>query len=504
MGSLPWNTAPSNAARTDRAAMSILEHAHAVEWARRGRSALDRMAWMALGAVLALLAVVAAQLDVKLGIAFVGAVVVVASVAARPVLLLHMALVAVFFENSTFSGTTVTRLLAPLALFVVTAEVLRGGARIRFAAPLSWTVAYVGWALASGIWTASTDGTRFLLQSLAIALVFMVAFAALITTERELRDVLYTLAFVSALTGALSVFAFAWQLEIPYLELLQGGRSQGGVGDPDFFAAMQLVVVPLVLVLATEARGRARLFLYLALFAILASIFTSLSRGGFIGIAVLGVLLVAAHPERMFRSRREKAIALFIVALGLVSLFTRPYFRSEVLSRAETIYSPQTQEDATGSGRTNIWKAAARTTGENPLLGVGFGSFKYISQELILTTPGVAPEVLQLRQEGDNFVAHNSYLGTAAELGLTGLALYLGVLISTALALRRTAARAAVIGASFTRRVAHALLFGLAAWAVATIFLSGETARMLWIIVGLTLALPKLVEGRAPAATRWG
>ena len=74
----------------------------------------------------------------------------------------------------------------------------------------------------------------------------------------------------SALTAALSVFAFAWQLEIPYLDLLQAGRSQGGVGDPDFFAAMQLVVVPLVLVLSSEAASkRARLILYFALLCIL-------------------------------------------------------------------------------------------------------------------------------------------------------------------------------------------------------------------------------------------
>lgn len=482
--------------------MSISEYVDVVERALSGRPVLDRVAWVSLGAFLGVLAVAAAQVDVKLGIAFVGGVVVAALVLARPVLLLHVAIVTVFLENSTFSGTTVTRLLAPLALFVVVAELLRGTARIRFAAPLGWTVAYVGWATASGIWTARTEGTQFLLQSLAIALVFMLAFTALITTERELRDVLYTLAGVSALTGALSVFAFAWQLEIPYLELLQDGRSQGGVGDPDFFAAMQLVVVPLVLVLASEARGRARLFLYLSLFAILASIFTSLSRGGYIGIAVLGLLLVASRPEQMFRSRQEKAVALFVVALGLAALFSRPFFRGEVLSRAETIYAPQTRDDATGSGRTNIWKAAARTTGENPLLGVGFGSFKYVSQELILTTPGVSPEVLQLREEGDNFVAHNTYLGTAAELGLTGLALYLGVLISTMLALRRTARRGVALGASFTRRVAHALVVGLAAWAVATIFLSGETARMLWIIVGMTLALSKLIERRAPRATR--
>ena len=244
------------------------------------------------------------------------------------------------------------------------------------------------------------------------------------------------------------------------------------------------------------------MLLYGALFAILASVFTSLSRGAYLAILVLGLLLLASRPDRVFRSRNEKAVALIVVALGLVALFSRPYFRGEVVTRAESIYAPSTQEEASGSGRTEIWKAATRAVGEHPVLGVGFGSFPYVSQELILTTPGVTTQVLQLREEGDNLVAHNTYLGTSAELGLIGLALYLGVLVSTMLALRRTAVRAMELGAALVRRIAHALILGLAAWGVATVFLSGETARMLWIIVGLTLALPKLLDLRAEVATK--
>jgi O-antigen ligase len=180
--------------------------------------------------------------------------------------------------------------------------------------------------------------------------------------------------------------------------------------------------------------------------------------------------------------------------------------RGQVVSRAETIYAPKTKDDASGSGRTNLWKAAAKTAGENPLTGIGYGGFGAISQELLFQTPGVDLDIQQIRQEGDYFVAHNTYLGTAAELGLPGLFLYLGLLLSTGLYLRRTAARAAALGAPFVGRVAHALLLGLVSWAVTSFFLSGETARMLWIVVGLSLALPTLLPRRegegesAPAA----
>ena len=105
--------------------MSILEHAPGVERALTDRATLGRAAWIVLGTLLALMSVAAAQVDIKLGIAFVGAVVITAAVFARPILILHVAVVAVFFENTTFSGTTVTRMLTPLVVLIVALEIVR-------------------------------------------------------------------------------------------------------------------------------------------------------------------------------------------------------------------------------------------------------------------------------------------------------------------------------------------------------------------------------------------
>lgn len=401
----------------------------------------------------------------------------------------------VCIEGIAIGGVAVTRILAPAALLLVLAELLRGGARVRMDTPLVWALAYVIWAFASTLWTTSLEGTRFLLQSLAIALIFMLAFAALLNTERDLRRLLYAFAFTSAFLGGLSVLAFGAGTEtFVGLELTQGGRSQGLVDDPDFFAAMQLTAVPLVLVLANESGShRMRIALYMALFAILASVFTSLSRGAFLALLVLAILLVTTRPERLFQSRRQKALTLLVAVLGMAVFFSRPFLRDEVVTRAETIYAPKTRDDESGSGRTNLWAAAGRTAAEHPLTGIGFGSFKYVSEDLLLRTPGVDPLLLTNRAEGDNFAAHNTYYGTAAELGITGLLLYLGVLIAAGMSLARTARRAHAAGAYFVGRVAHALLLGLVSWAATSFFLSGETARMFWIIVGLSLALPKLV-----------
>lgn len=461
------------------------------------RRALSAFGWSIVAVLLAFVVAAAVYLDPKLGVAVAVALAGALVVLQRPALLAPAAIITVSIEGIAISGVPVTRAIAPCALILVLAELLRGGARVRVAPPLLWGAAYVLWAFGSTLWTTSLEGTRFLLQSLAIALIFMLLFAALVNTDRDLRRFLYTFAFTSALLGGLSILAFgAGGESFMGLELLQGGRSQGLIDDPDFFAAMQLVCVPLVLVLANETSShRTRLALYVALVLILGSVFTSLSRGAFLALLVLAVMLISTRPERLFQSRRQKALTMLIASLGMVLFFSRPFVRDQVVTRAESIYAPKDRDEASGAGRTNLWKAAEKVASENPLTGIGYGSFMYVSEDLLLRTPGVDPLLLTNRNEGDNFAAHNTYYGTAAELGFTGLVIYLGVLISTGMALRQTARRALAGGAPFVGRVAHALMLGLVTWSATSFFLSGETARMFWVIVGLSLALPKLVPG---------
>ena len=471
-------------------------------FAARPRLAL--LFWIAAAGFVALLQAMASTISWKIGLAAVIALFFSMVLIARPALLLPLAGITLVLEAVTLSGMPVTRLLAPGAAMVVIAEFLRGGGRIKPSPPLVWATLYISWAILSGLWSEGPDGTRFLLQSLAIALIYTFAFALLLNSERDLKTFLYPLVLVAALIAGLSVISFGTPgLTIPYLELLQAGRAQGAVGDPDFFAAMSLVFIPLGIVLASESRRKWVRFLMVgATLTLLGGTFLSLSRGAFLATMVLGIMFLATRPERLFRARSEKAAALVLIAIGMIGFFSRPFLREEVVTRAESIYAPKTQEEASGAGRTELWKGAIRTAQENPLLGVGFGSFPIISQELILHTPGVNPLVFQKRKEGDNFVAHNTYLGTAAELGFTGLFLYLALVVSTGLTLRKTSKQALERGAPFVGRVAYALVLGLTAWALCTFFLNGETARTFWIIVGIALALPKLVPDPPPRRAR--
>jgi O-antigen ligase len=129
------------------------------------------------------------------------------------------------------------------------------------------------------------------------------------------------------------------------------------------------------------------------------------------------------------------------------------------------------------------------------LLGVGFGAFISVSNYYLFNTPGV--DLGKFPPHASGIEAHSAYIGTTAELGPFGLFLFVGMIVSTGLALRRTANRAREVGAHFLSRMSNALILSLLGWALSSTFIETETARPLWIVIGLSLALPKLVSAHA-------
>jgi O-antigen ligase len=439
----------------------------------------------AAGAVLGAVAAVNATIALGLGVVLA----VVVAILLRPSNLLLVLVASVFVELIQIGGVTITRLIAPVALVVVVAAVVRKGTQIRPAPPLVWASGYAVWALASGLWTMSPAGTTYLLSSLAIALVYMLSFASLLATRRDLERVLYAFAVLSLVLGVLSTFAFIGRPILGF-GLLQEGRVQGGTGDPSFFAAAQLIALPLILVLASNAKkSLLRNALYLVALVNIGSVLSTVSRGGTIQLVVVLILLLALPARTIFRSPAQKRVAMIALIAGMAVFFV--HYSADLAPRLETIYSRSS--DQTGSGRLAIWPAAIDAFEERPFVGIGYGAFVRTSVDRIYSTPGSSIENFNVHPEE----VHNVFLGTAAELGIVGLALFLGLLVSTGLALRRTAKRAREVGDPFLSSVANALIVGLLGWCVGSMFIETETSRPLWIVVGMCLALPKLIPGQS-------
>jgi putative inorganic carbon (HCO3(-)) transporter len=432
-----------------------------------------------LGAVTAVNSTLGLGLTIMIG--------VVVAILLKPSSLLMVLLASVFVELIKIGSVTITRLIAPVALFVVIAAAVRKGTQIRPAGPLFWAGAYVLWALASSLWTVSPAGTTYLLFSLAIALIFMLSFASLLATRQDLDRVIYALAVLSLLLGILSTLAFIGRPLFGF-GLLQEGRVQGGTGDPSFFAAAQLIALPLILVLASNAKGIRRNALYLIALVNIGSVLSTVSRGGTIQLVVVLALLLALPARTIFTSRIQKRVAMAALVAGMAVFFV--HYQADLLPRLQTIYSRS--HDKTGSGRLAIWPAAIDAFKERPFLGIGYGAFVRTSVDRIYATPGSSIENFNVHPEE----VHNVFLGTATELGIPGLAFFVGLLFSTGLALRRTAKRARDAGAYYLSSVANALIIGLVGWCVGSMFIETETSRPIWILIGMSLALPKLIPER--------
>jgi O-antigen ligase len=409
------------------------------------------------------------------------ALVLLLALAFQPVNLLIVLVVTLFADILQFGGLTIGRLIAPVALVVLVDAAVRRRLALPRGSPAVWALGYAIWTIASGLWSVSLGSTGFLLGSLGIALVYMTAFATLTDSDAELKRVLIAVSVASVAIGLLAILSFSFGVPAD----LSAGRSEGGTGDANLFAAYQIAAIPLVLVLVSEvARGLPQLLVYGGALTIIASVFTSVSRGGLVAMLVVAVTMVFIPARAMFRSVGQKvAVLLVIVVVGAVALQATSTALTARLS------------DKTGSGRVYEWKAAWLSVHQHPVLGLGYGAFPPRSRELLHQVPGVDLEKFDIGPQGE--AVHNVYLGTLAELGIPGLVLFLGLLVSTGRTLRGAALTARRTGNLFLMRASNALLLSLVGVCVAALFLSLETSRALWVVVGLSLALARITRREA-------
>jgi putative inorganic carbon (HCO3(-)) transporter len=194
---------------------------------------------------------------------------------------------------------------------------------------------------------------------------------------------------------------------------MRGLRIEGLVGgmfeNPNDLATALNLLLPFAIALTVISKGLARLF-FLGCAAILTvGILVTLSRGGFLGLLALCVVLL----WKLGRGRRMKTILAAVLICGtLLAVMPGGYG-----ARITTIFN--TEQDKTGSAqqRRELMERAASIAISRPIIGVGMGNFHIYS---IHDKP-----------------AHNAYLEIAAELGVMGLIAYLILIFAPLRSLHR-------------------------------------------------------------------
>jgi putative inorganic carbon (HCO3(-)) transporter len=268
-------------------------------------------------------------------------------------------------------------------------------------------------------------------------------------------------------------------------------RLAGPIGDPNFYALILLVTVPLGLaLLASTRRPFVRLVVASGVVLTAATVLLTYSRGGVIVLAI-GCLLSLARL-RVDASR----VALLVVALSVALALMPP----SVWERLGTMLRPIQNTSQVGQVvdtsvelRLGAQRAAIEMFLDHPLGGVGADNYPLLYQEY--------SQRLGVTAVASQFQPHNLYLQVGAETGMLGLLAFLPAVIGPLVALEQ--ARRAGRGVTPAREwlvVSFGVEIALVCYLLASFTLQGSYPRYLWILLALVVAARRVAPMNARGA----
>jgi O-antigen ligase len=361
-------------------------------------------------------------------------------------------------------------LLAALATGIVFAT-----GRIAFSSRDTMTRWYVGLLLWGGIslpFAYYRMGGVIIIQKLIILTILVATFGALPVEPGVVRRIRDRFLLVFA--------AFALAVLVVGRQSREAGRLSGLTSyDPNELAAVCAVVLALAIGGMRQGSWFSRATAFLSMVLALLVIIRTGSRGGAVaaGLVILGSVLATPGWSRLTG----------LVAIGLAIMFAvgNPTARNRLMSIGTV------QEDYnlnSYGGRVAIWQRGIGYMLQNPVMGVGLNNFTEFEGQTMQAN----------RVRGAWLTAHNMFVQIGAELGIPGLLLLGGILL--------TAGRYAVIGwMTRAQPGSHPeMLLALMAVGVSGLFLSLAYSDLVAFTAALTGASARETRSfsRYPQAAR--
>jgi O-antigen ligase len=307
---------------------------------------------------------------------------------------------------------------------------------VSFPPPLRWAVVFLLWALVTVFFSIAPETAFDAYIERFKALVIFFVVMNVLRTPQQLRVCILLMLIAFAL------FPARGTLQNYMTGYTEFGRAvwNKNYGNSNDLAAMTLLMLGLVLAIATvktQNVGVRRAAAALVPVTLLIILLTQ-SRGVFIG------LLVGFGPPLLARLRKRPstgAPVLTLLAVIAVLVPAATWHRlggitqlSETIAGADQRGRPPASESkydqwASGSARQRfeILKTGVHIAASHPVVGVGIGCYRDANARY-------APQ-LGARD------AHNTYVSVAAEMGFPGLLLWLGLVGSVLIQVRRRRAR---------------------------------------------------------------
>jgi putative inorganic carbon (hco3(-)) transporter len=171
-------------------------------------------------------------------------------------------------------------------------------------------------------------------------------------------------------------------------------RGVSFLSDPNDFAQMLLIALPLIFIAWRQGRFLANSLCVLGPAALLLwAVYLTHSRGALIGLGVLG--LVAA------RKRLGTTASVVLASVLAIALLALDFTGGRGISASE------------GADRLTAWATGLELFKHSPIFGIGFGNFTDFNE----------------------ITAHNSIVLCLAELGLVGATVWLALFVTTTMGL---------------------------------------------------------------------
>lgn len=260
------------------------------------------------------------------------------------------------------------------------------------------------------------------------------------------------------------------------------------VADPNFYARILLVAIPLAVALAVaERRPRWRVAYILAACTVTMGTVATYSRGAMLTVAGIAVLLLLAWPLRPRHAALAAIASALLLAILPGDIPKRVSTLREILPGNETVLVL----DNSVEKRQLLVRAGLDMFADHPIGGVGPANFGTHFRRYGDLAGSAAYDY---HPPGMRESPHGLWVEIAAESGLLGLIAFGGVLVAAFALLRRTRHDLLTRGQASHAAIATGLAIALAGYLGASLFLHETHLRYIGLYLGLIVGVTRVTR----------
>lgn len=296
-----------------------------------------------------------------------------------------------------------------------------------------------------------------------------------VKTEEQLHGVIVAVSVAATILALYGIYQYIVGVDVKkeWVDTSSNSairaRAYSVFGNPNIFAEYLVMAIPLTVGIFWSTKRDGVRLLFLAMFLLqVASLFMTMSRGGWLGLAVAAFVFVCLV--------RKELLLLAIPLMG-AGVFFVP---ASIVNRFMTIFN---FADSSTSYRFKIWEITETMIHDHFLVGLGLGHlpFKMIFEQYIRTMP--------------IYHAHNTFLQVFAEMGVIGFVLFMIFIVSIFVNLARYPLKSEncyvkIMGAAVASSFAGMLFHGL----FENIFYMTKITTTFWLLLAVTFALVRICK----------